>query len=97
MDDKFKPLFPGHVESCYFCHAAWGSCTCRFPDPADEDAPGFKFDEFWINDPSTSVCGRFCVDPNAYYGKAYVECALGDAWTHWPIDPALSHADGGKR
>lgn len=63
----------GVRETCYFCSATWGSCSCSFPEGAD--APGFDFEGTWITAPNVSECGRFFVDPVAYYGAAYAAFA----------------------
>lgn len=72
--------------TCYFCDAAYGSCTCRFHDQTDEvndlaTLPGFDWQgaTFWITQPNVSVCGRFFVDPTVYYGEAYVTWSASDA------------------
>ena len=63
-------------DTCAWCEAAWGSCTCQFPDPKECDVrevPGFDYQGMWIVQPNVSVCGRFYVDPVRYYGKAYTD------------------------
>lgn len=75
---QFQPLFPGHVETCHFCRASWGSCRCAFKPPVDDmcrvtDAPGFDWNGFFITQPNRSCCTRFFVDPVVYYGSAYVD------------------------
>lgn len=67
-----EPLFEGHRETCYFCHNSWGKCTCASPGPENREAPGFLWNEMWINEPNVSECTRYFVDPVVYYGEAYL-------------------------
>jgi len=80
-------------ETCYFCTNAWGACTCTFPDPS-ETSPGFDFRDTWVTSPNVSVCGRFYVEPLAYYGeplrKALPE--LIPAWRTCVRDPSRLEA-----
>lgn len=64
-------LYEGHISKCFFCENVWGKCTCQFPGPNDAEAPGFDFHEFFITNPSLSVCRRYFVNPFVYYGQAY--------------------------
>lgn len=38
----------------------------------DADGPGFKWNEYWITDPTYDETGRAKVDPVEYYGDAYL-------------------------
>jgi len=71
-------------QSCWFCDHTWGACTCTkllgfvFPEDLPEDATVATFDgfddethEFFITAPNVSECGRFFVDPVAYYGAPF--------------------------
>ncbi len=68
-------------DTCFFCKAVWGKCTCTFPSVMNEDGslveegaskvPGFDWSSFYVTEPNVSVCGRFFVDPFVYYGEAY--------------------------
>lgn len=60
----------GYRDTCYFCDSVWGKCKCDKPEPDNEI--GFDWHEFWIVDPSLDVTRRYFVDPNVYYGEAYV-------------------------
>jgi hypothetical protein len=72
--------------TCSFCGGQWGVCTCAFDAPDEEGclpegARGFDSRDFFVTEPNISVCGRFYVDPVAYYGEAYVEAAKKYGWT----------------
>lgn len=66
-------------ETCYFCDAAWDECQCDGPVAA-----AFGFDSFLVTRPAVSVCGRFYVDPVAYYGDAFVQARR--AWEEYQCD-----------
>lgn len=73
----FTPLFTGHRPTCVVCCGEWGKCTCKIDHPDDpdshfEDHEGFTFEGFFITDPRVTECGRFYVDPDVYYGEAYI-------------------------
>lgn len=70
----------GIIDRCYFCHGEWGKCACNFPSVTSDDGtvvddaatvPGFEWGGCYITAPNVSVCGRFYVEPNIYYGAAY--------------------------
>jgi hypothetical protein len=54
-------------DTCVFCGARWGKCSCKF-DPHG----GFLWRGSMITEPCVSECGRFFVDPEAYYGATFV-------------------------
>lgn len=58
--------------TCYKCEASWGSCHC--PDVVEE--LGFEWNGMLIVNPVVSECGRFFVEPELYYGEAYIEWLL---------------------
>jgi hypothetical protein len=62
------------LEFCYFCRAAYGACSCDWPDPEERDGAEYLFEHHGtiIAKPNVSVCGRFFVNPVLYYGAAYV-------------------------
>lgn len=77
-----SPPAEAYRETCYFCRAAWGACSCDFPDAVNEAGeavedlatlPGFDFPSagVYVTAPNVSLCGRFYVDPTVYYGAAY--------------------------
>jgi hypothetical protein len=57
-------------ETCYFCNRRWGECSCKW-----HKGGGFMWQGTLIDEPNVSECGRFYVDPEAYYGKAYLDWA----------------------
>src|SRR5512138_2730871 len=57
------------LSACYFCHGHRGLCKCAWA-PSDS-SDGFDSGGTWITNPGISSCGRFFVDPNVTYGRAY--------------------------
>ena len=63
---------------CYFCRGLWGACMCDWPNPEvseTDEIDGFDHKGFWIVQPNVSTCTRFYVDPEQYYGAAYLAWA----------------------
>ncbi len=63
--------YPNYRATCVFCENVYGACHCHFPESGDPDADGFEWSGHWIVEPNVSACGRYFVDPVAYYGAAY--------------------------
>lgn len=61
------------LDHCFFCEAAWGSCSC--PEVATDD--GIDTGDMVIVHPGLSPCGRFFVDPRMAYG-------MFEAWLETP-------------
>lgn len=67
------------LERCYFCDHTHGSCTCAFPsvddigdlDVAVRDGVAFDTGSEIVSQPNVSFCGRFYVNPVAYWGHPY--------------------------
>lgn len=51
-------------------------------DGVPEGAPTFDWQEFVMNDPMHSVCGRFVVDPIKEYGSAFLDSPFATDWHH---------------
>lgn len=57
----------GYVNNCCYCSEEYDACEC---EPFEE---GFEFEGFTILEPNVDVSGDYLVDPEVYYGEAYVE------------------------
>lgn len=59
----------GFIKDCFFCHASWGSCHCK--DVGEDE--GFEFEGTNIVQPTLDCTGRFFVNPEVFYGEAYIK------------------------
>jgi hypothetical protein len=56
-----------YTTECFFCHRIWGACQCP------EVRPGFLWNEYLITEPNLDETSRQFVDPEVYYGEAYLK------------------------
>lgn len=73
------------IESCFVCDGGWGTCCCQ-----DSITELFVWQGVSIVDCTVSSCGRFYVNPVAYYGDAYIQWAKANP-THKQASIGVLH------